>query len=153
MTDRLIDTALRLVEASPGKPRQADLKRSVSTAYYALFHALARDIADRLVGTGANKSKPAWTQAYRALDHGPAKKACDEVKKLNFPSSIRSCAMTFIDLQMARHAADYDPEFRVSRATARSLIELAKRAIADLREASPKDRTAFAIMLVFKKRT
>ncbi|MCY4185677.1 MAG: hypothetical protein OXC82_09925 [Rhodobacteraceae bacterium] len=33
----LISTARRLV----GKPRQADLKRALSTAYYALFHALS----------------------------------------------------------------------------------------------------------------
>ena len=41
-----------------GRPNQADLRRAVSTTYYALFHALARCCANTLIGatpaTGAN---------------------------------------------------------------------------------------------------
>ena len=57
------------------KPRQADLKRAISTAYYALFHAMAKDAADMLVGVGADRPDKAWTQLYRALQHGDAKNA------------------------------------------------------------------------------
>jgi hypothetical protein len=56
----LIATARRLAKASPKRPRQSDLKRGVSTAYYALFHALARDCADLLVGAGEARNDPAW---------------------------------------------------------------------------------------------
>jgi uncharacterized protein (UPF0332 family) len=51
----LIVTARKLAKASPKKPRQADLKRAVSTAYYALFHALAKNAADQLVGVAQNR--------------------------------------------------------------------------------------------------
>lgn len=48
----LIETARRLAGANPGQPTptQADLRRTVSTAYYALFHCLAGAAADLLVG-------------------------------------------------------------------------------------------------------
>jgi hypothetical protein len=69
----LIVTARKLAHASPQKPRQADLKRAISTAYYALFHAMAKIAADMLVGVGPNRPDKAWTQAYRALQHGDAK--------------------------------------------------------------------------------
>ena len=65
----LLVTARQLAKARPSKPRQADLRRAVSTSYYAAFHALAQDCADRLVGTTRQRSEPAWRQAYRALDH------------------------------------------------------------------------------------
>ena len=42
--------ARRLALAGPRRPRQADLRRAVSTAYYALFQAMAKDCADVLVG-------------------------------------------------------------------------------------------------------
>jgi hypothetical protein len=76
VSNDLIATARRLAKASPKRPRQSDLKRGVSTAYYALFHALARDCADLLVGTGDTRSEPAWAQVYRTLEHGVAKNSC-----------------------------------------------------------------------------
>ena len=42
----LIETARRLVESGAAQPTQADLRRAVSTAYYALFHCLAAATAD-----------------------------------------------------------------------------------------------------------
>ena len=73
----LIVTARKLAHASTQKPRQADLKRAISTAYYALFHAMAKNAADLLVGVGSNRPDKAWTQTYRALQHGmPRAPAC-----------------------------------------------------------------------------
>ena len=71
-----IETARHLTTSSSGRPRQSDLRRAVSTAYYALFHCLAICCANMLVGgPGASRSEAAWRQAYRALNHG-AKKRC-----------------------------------------------------------------------------
>ncbi len=41
----LLATALRLARASPRKPRRMELRRAISTAYYALFHTAAEDAA------------------------------------------------------------------------------------------------------------
>jgi hypothetical protein len=53
----LIITARMLARAGSRRPRQADLKRAISAAYYALCHALAKDAADRLVGAGRERRK------------------------------------------------------------------------------------------------
>jgi uncharacterized protein (UPF0332 family) len=152
VSDDLLVTARRLAKASPKKPRQADLKRAVSTAYYALFHAMAKNAADMVAGTGANKAEKAWAQVYRAMDHGFAKNACKEVAKLGFPSAIVTCADEFVTLQEARHRADYDPVHRLTRAEALTLVARAEAAIKLLKAATLKDRRAFAVQLLLKKR-
>ena len=44
------ELATGVVGCGKGRPREAELRRTVSTAYYALFHTLARSGADLLVG-------------------------------------------------------------------------------------------------------
>lgn len=152
MSDELLATARRLAKASPKKPRQADLKRAVSTAYYALFHAMAKSAADMVAGTGANKAEKAWAQVYRALDHGFAKNACKEVAKLGFPPDVITVADEFVTLQEARHRADYDPLHRLTRAEAITLVARAESAVKILKGVPLKDRRAFAVQLLLKKR-
>jgi hypothetical protein len=86
-----LEAALDLANSSRGKPKQAHLRRAVSTTYYAMFHALARCCADLFIGgTGTGRSKEAWTQVYRALDHGFAKSACTNKATLTkFPKEIQ----------------------------------------------------------------
>jgi uncharacterized protein (UPF0332 family) len=148
----LIATARKLANADPMKPRQADLKRSVSTAYYALFHAFARNGADLLVGGGAGRSNEAWTRTYRALDHGFAKNACGEAANLTFPPEIVDCAKEFIELQEVRHKADYDPGARFTRAEALDWVSRAETAVERMRTAPRRDRKAFAVQLLLRKR-
>ena len=71
----LIASAKELLgKGKKGQPRQSDLKRAQSTAYYAMFHALCRNCADSFIGRpGSLRSQPAWRQAYRAVEHGFAK--------------------------------------------------------------------------------
>lgn len=152
MSEELIGTARRLARASRNRPRQADLKRAVSTAYYALFHALAKDAADRLIGVGAARTDRAWVQTYRALDHGFAKNACRETRNLGFPANLVDCANEFVELQDARHRADYDPEARYSRAEALDWVARAEVAIAKLKASSNKDRKAFAVHILMRRR-
>ena len=60
--------------APRGRPRQAMLKRAISTAYYAMFHALCHSNANALIGVSPGPPYPmAWTRAYRALDHNFAR--------------------------------------------------------------------------------
>ncbi len=69
----LIETARGLTELSPRCPSQANLRRAVSTAYYAVFHCLADAAANLFVGRSRGS---AWPRVYRALEHGKAKSAC-----------------------------------------------------------------------------
>lgn len=152
MSDELLATARRLAKASASKPRQADLKRAVSTAYYALFHAMAKNAADMVVGAGASRAEKAWRQVYRSIDHGFAKNACKEVRALGFPTGIIACADEFVSLQEARHSADYDPTYRLTRAETLTWVSRAEAAIKSLRGCSTKDRKAFAVQVLLKKR-
>lgn len=152
MSNELLATARRLIEARPKRPSQSDLKRAISTAYYALFHAIARHGADALIGVGRLRKDGAWLQTYRALDHGPARNACEQLRGQGFPPHLCECGETFIQLQRAQHAADYDPSRRVSGADALAAITLAETAIAKLDTATRKDRRALAVQLLLKRR-
>jgi uncharacterized protein (UPF0332 family) len=131
------------------RPRQAELKRAVSTAYYALFHALAENAADLLVGVGQTRTSAA-VQVYRALDHGFARNACREVRSI--PPSIMNCADEFIELQEVRHKADYDPGARFTRIEALDWVNRAEAGIAKLHAAPRRDRKAFAVHLLMRRR-
>lgn len=97
MTDDLVALANRLTNASPGKPRQADLRRAVSTAYYAQFHAVAKNVADIMAGGAkGNRSEQAWAQACRGLQHGDAKAACEAIRNQNVSQEIKDRADAFI---------------------------------------------------------
>lgn len=152
MIDGLIGTARRLAGSGvKGKPRQSDLRRAVSTAYYALFHALAKDGADLFVGASRTPSA-AWSQAYRALEHGFAKNACSQVRGLGLPGPIVGCAETFVRLQQQRHAADYDPLARFTRTEVILAVDEADKAVRDLRSSGRADRRAFAVLIRLKAR-
>ena len=94
----------------------------------------------------------AWSHVYRGLEHGLAKNACREASKLGLPHGIVSCAREFIELQDARHSADYDPHARFTRTEALQWTARAEAAIAKLRSSSRRERKAFIVHLLFKKR-
>jgi len=148
----LLGAAHRLASAGRGRPAQPYLKRAVSTAYYALFEALARECADSLVGTGRARGSSTWGQVYRALEHGFAKNACSQAKNLSLPASIIAFADTFTALQEQRHQADYDPTARFSRAEVIDLINSAETAIRSLRSATRTERRDFAVLVLLRRR-
>ena len=148
----LLATARRLAKATSSKPKQADLRRAISTAYYALFYALAADAANLLVGGKADALRSGWAQAYRALDHGAAKNACARIQAPGFPQPICALAEAFAFLQQQRHDADYDPLPRFTRADALEAIVLAETTMAGLKSCQTKDRRALAVMLLMKRR-
>jgi uncharacterized protein (UPF0332 family) len=152
VADDLLKTAHKLLLISRGRPRQSDLRRAISSAYYALFHAIATDAANLLVGA-RQRAGGAWSHAYRSLDHTFAKKACTQARKLGWPPPVAACADAFIWLQEIRQKADYDPDQRFLHAEARLAIRSAGDAIARLRSASKRDRRTFAVHLLLRKRS
>lgn len=138
-------TARRLAPTSAKKPVQANLRRCISTCYYAVFHALAKTAADSLIGaTKAARPNKAWVEVYRGLVHGPCKTACKSAKNINFPNDLHDFADAFVQLQDARHRADYDPMYRPTKKEALFFIALAERSISTLKSLPPKDKKAFA---------
>lgn len=151
----LLKTAKDLVRVRSGKPRQSNLRRAVSTAYYAVFHCLAKNCANLLIGTAsASRSKPAWKQVYRALEHGQTKKNCTSEQQIlsRFPRDIQDFANIFVDLQLKRHSADYDPEKTFYKSEVIQDIANVEDVIKRFESSSVKDRRAFAAFALFKHR-
>ena len=150
----LIGTAYALLSPAKGVPTEASLRRATSSAYYALFHYLARECADLLIGGGGpDRSDAAWRQVYRALEHGPAKTKCrkrDMIKK--FPKDIQSFARTFADVQEKRHSADYDPFAQFAASDVSTDIAAVEAAIARFKSAPEKHRRAFCAYILLKDR-
>jgi hypothetical protein len=92
-------------------------------------------------------------QAYRGLQHDDARAACEAVRNQAVSQAIKVCADTFVELQSARHAADYDPLHRLTRAKAIDLVQRARDAIGNLRSAIRKDRRAFAVQVLVRRRS
>ena len=147
----LLDAAQGLATVDRGRPRQANLLRAMSTVYYALFHALARTCADCLIGTGQRRSR-AWAQVYRAVEHSAVKEACKHDTMLRFPDAVQNFADLFVEMQIARHRADYDPRTNVSRVQVGRGIELARRVIDDFNDVALPDRRAFAAYVLLRRR-
>jgi hypothetical protein len=101
--DDLLEQAYHLANMDVGEPKQASLRRAVSTAYYALFHLLI----DEAVGN--------WTVVRqrsilaRTFDHGKMKKVCEDHVNQFFSSGspaaglqLMKVAQTFAMLQQKR---------------------------------------------------
>lgn len=124
----LIGTARGLTEPSLRRPSQADLRRAVSTAYYAMFLCLAGAAANLPIGRSRGS---AWHLVYRALKHGKAKSACghEQVMK-RFQPEIQYFAETFVILQDAQHRAEYALEGRYYKLDVLADIDQAENTIA-----------------------
>ena len=163
----LLSQARQLAYREPKRPKQASLRRSVSTAYYALFHLLV-DAAAREVVSGTN-SEALRGRVARACDHGNMKRLCQGIVTWNEKSppqplgallesspsaSLRQVAGAFMELQQARHEADYDLTCRLSRDDARELLETAEGAFKAFEGMHRRDgeRRVFVLGVVFHGR-
>ena len=142
LQDDLRKQARQLATKEPKRPRQASLRRAISTAYYALFHLLVSD-ACRFLLAGSNRRHMRESLA-RAFSHSDMKKVAQQfatnnvqgkvaplLNQLSVPVPLQDVAQAFIDLQQARHEADYDISRRFTRSEALDLIDLIDQAFHD----------------------
>ena len=100
------------------------------------------------------KRNAGWHQVYRALEHGNARSACLNYKAIQgFPHEIREFAATFVDLQKARHQADYSYKAMYAKEDTLAAIDRAENAIGQLKGANIADRRAFVAHMLFKRRS
>ena len=147
----LINVAKALVNHSAKRPKQAELRRAVSSVYYAMFHAVARNCADSLIGSASRESGE-WNRVYRALEHGAAKQQCQKASKTGSSAGLRDFAAHFAHMQSKRHSADYDPASRFAKSEVSADLESALKAIADFQRLPAEERRAFAAFVLFKDR-
>lgn len=157
----LLDQAERLSQAPlAGPPRQVDLRRAISSAYYALFHLLLTALSDEFVGV-AHRATSRYALMHRSIDHRSIRDLCSVVIKQRppvkygpfvppsgFGPDLSDFARAVIDLQERRHAADYDVGTRYRAADARRAISEARIAVLRFEASGAAERRLFLTLLL-----
>ena len=165
--DDLMDLAQDLATRERGKPKQASLRRAVSSAYYALFHRLTFDAARFLVATSYKKPhrKELQVAVRRAFDHAQMKQVARSfgagapvrpwralLPNGRVSPELQRVGQTFVSLQERRHSADYDAGASFARADTLALVARLRRAFADLDRVPDAERDVFLTALAFHGR-
>lgn len=138
-----------IIPASPGRPRQAMLRRAVSTAYYAMFHALCESNADTLVGQSPpSPHSDLWIETYRALQHRTAKNRLASYIQLVQEPAMRDFGQLFGTMQQQRISADYNPRARFIRSEVVTSIGRTEAAINAFYNTPAPTRRRLAIYLL-----
>ena len=156
----LFEQASSLSRLRPtGAPRQVDLRRAISSAYYGIFHFTVGELASLMVGSGVG-ARARHALVYRGIDHRGLRDLCDDTAKTALPRKYRQLvpagfgfelqvfATSVIDLQGKRHRADYDPLARFRTRDATVAIATAKNAIRLFEQADEEQRKIFLTLLL-----
>jgi hypothetical protein len=166
--EELLQQSRSLATVDPRKPQQVNLRRAVSSAYYALFHFLVDQACRSLIGT-QHRQLSFRNVLARAFEHGTMKEACKSFAggtlkaavakglpaKFRISTDVQGVARTFVELQEKRHIADYDRSERFRRADVLALIRQVDRAMVRYREikSSTQKRFFLACLLSWKALT
>ena len=158
----LLEQAHHLANREPKRPKQASLRRAVSTAYYALFHLLTSEAAENWKRTAERNT------LARMFDHGPMGNVCAAKHKqlqdhfnTNPPHNrqfdvlkhLQPIANTFVLMLQHRHSADYDGDTKWSRTDVLEKIESVEAAFASWREIRDEHEAQnFLVTLLLKVR-
>jgi hypothetical protein len=130
----LLEQADHLANREPKRPKQASLRRAISSAYYALFHLLLRDAAFdaaqglplglrelvqrtgghtdmRNVCKGFVKANAAYAKSVshgKAFETGEIPLSTQRLIAFPLEPDLTLVMNTFVELQAARYSADYD---------------------------------------------
>lgn len=150
---QLIQQARHLAEKDPTRPYQASLRRAVSGAYYALFHCLVSEATKALLGqsAGAKPRRHVVARTFAYVEMADASKSFSKAASRGLAElhdSLRRCipdasihsgvaemCSAFVELQEARHKADYDLSRNLRRHECLELVQLAEDAISAWRGA------------------
>lgn len=146
--DDLLEQAYDLAHKEQVNPKQASLRRAVSTAYYSLFHFLI----DQAVGQWVMERHRSILA--RTFGHGRMKAICDDLLKSarsggNVLPELHTVAHNFIQLQQHRHTADYDNSKQWSRADVLNVLTLATDAFTAWRAISNQDAAQDYLLQLF----
>lgn len=162
----LLAQAELLAKKEPRRPQEASIRRSISTAYYSLFHFLIEEATGLLLGAGPKDEEFRHLLA-RAAVHGTMKKACQEFIKpsLSTPfgtvfnglnatgtEELKTVSKVFVNLQEKRHVADYNVSATLNKATALWCVSEAGDAFRAWRtvKAANRRKAVFFSVLLFQ---
>ncbi len=159
---KLLEAARQFADhhSAQGRPRPIWLRRAVSSAYYALYHELCRAAAAHLLPNAPPADR---FRLARSFTHQALRDTCEWIAgrgklpqhagTLIAPprhTAIEDVAAAFLDLQEARHAADYDHLASFDKTTVLQHVRVADLAIETLAGASPQDRQTLFALLALK---
>lgn len=127
------------VDAGQGQPRNTNLRRAASTAYYSLFHAIALATAGEAL-PGA--SSPEQFGYARYVTHTAVRQVCawisgdpppqhlaPTVSRLRQSVALSAVASAFIAVHGGREEADYDHDADITRPGTLALVRRAESAV------------------------
>ena len=130
---------------------QTRLRMAVASAYYAMYHALARSNADLLIGPFETEGAlPEWSHVYMALGGDSA----FELMEADFsrqPEVVRRFVDVFLAVHERRLLAEEDPVATFTAAQARERLDQVEAAITEFLSAQPEQRRAFAVQLLLNR--
>jgi hypothetical protein len=173
--DGVLDHARRLAGSGRGRPPDADLRRGVSAAYYAVFHDVTDRAARHLIGSSPdaerNKIRRSWShgeivslanmvvaraKAIAANPTAPMTKELSEWGPLGDIAARDADLVTalrlFSELQEQRHRADYDHDARFEKLTLLTACQDAQRARSLIAGASAASREALFSLLAVRRK-
>jgi len=130
--------------ASRGKttpPRTVDLRQAVSSAYYALYHCITRQVTLYILPQAQSSERYEFVRHFK---HDGILQVCNWILRQNdqTPAQTRECsstmrtskelltiADTFKQLQQQRHQADYDHGAEFTKEEVLGVIQLSTAAI------------------------
>ena len=141
----LIDSADHSVNNAPsGDPSREVIHRAISSAYYAVFHAVNASNADVQNGIPMNAaSARAWTATYRQVRHGFATRNLRR-HPFQLTRDAQLLSNHFTNLKNARETAGYDPNRLLTIGDANYRTGEAKAALVVLQSMSVADRRTFS---------
>lgn len=158
----LLEQARHLANREPKRPKQASLRRAVSTAYYALFHLLGIELAKNW------KRVAERSTLARMLGHGPMAKACaakrEELneyfatrpapsREVTVLRHIHAIANTFEQMHQQRQIADYDNSRKWARTDVLEKLESVQAAFESWREIHDEpEAQRFIVTLLLRER-
>jgi len=162
LADDLLAQAQTLATLDEGIPSQANLRRAISSGYYALFHLLIAEAVKRFLPADPPGLRE---RASRAFSHGEMKQTCYRfltkrivedlapLLRTSISAKMLFTAEIFVNLQEQRHLADYDVGFSLSRTETLFWVNEVRRAFADWKLIRETDEaTVFLAALAFGKR-
>lgn len=162
MHDQLLSQARHLAEMDSGRPVQANLRRAISAAYYAMFHFVIDRALSFFIGTGAVQgSDDLRNLMARAFEHADIKGAArafasgnppDLIKRAlagqPIPTELQEFTQTFVELQERRHQADYDLSSRFIRDNVLTNIQRVEEAIVNWEQIDRDHATGVFLLCV-----
>ncbi len=136
----LLVLARQMVDRNAAQPIEAELRRAISTAYYALFHLLTHEGTARIVAAAHLRSRVARTfehkfmnavcKEFAAMQPNPAGQHVHPSGVL-IPSGVITIASEFVTLQDSRLSADYDTAITWDHFEAEAIVASAELAFGE----------------------